>query len=455
MPSIDVAMARSIRPSALELLRDAVARGITAGLTQRDVATDASQKITDIKTALSSWDNCMAVAWCKWPLIGIIVVGGLIIFSIVWCIIRCCCCGLSCCCNCCQCLKCCGDCCGCCDPPGDRKHKHLDDPYAPATGHDAYRSEPPMNPTFGQTSAPQTSGTQFAPQTQHWQNEPPKYAELEVRGGKHDEDALPEMPTMEKAEVTTKVGLHDDVELDQLKKSPVQEQQYGMMNGTPSAMPQGRSPVYGQQQGNNSGYFNPGQAPDMYSPIDNKGYGYHNQGDGYDHDQYGTGVGAAPMDRHSPVNNYNGFNQTADRGYEQPHNGYGEYDNANQGYGTRQAPPAPSRTPAPELNGYGYGVAPSRSPAPQAAFDDYLHSARKTPAIQDSYGYQSEQAYGNHRTYSPAPEPHYGPRPVPQRQYPQQDPPRSPVNDAYNSGFARQDQPPATESYPGYKAYQP
>lgn len=326
-----------------------------------------------------------------------------------------------------------------------------------------------MNPTFGQTaghthdqiSAPNL-GAQFSTPAQSWKKEPPKYAEFEVRGAKQDDDALPEMPTMEKAEVTTttKVGLHDDVEMDQLKKSPVQEQQYGMMNGAPSAMPQGRSPVYGQQQGNNSGYFNPGQAPDLYSPID-KGYGYHNnQGDGYGYDQYGVGVVATPMGRNSP-GNYNGYNQPDDRAYELPHDNYGEYDNKNQGYGMRQAPPAPTRTPAPELNGYGYGVAPSRSPAPQAAFDDYLSSARKTPAIQDSYGYQSEQAYNN-RTYSPAPapaaEPHYGSRPVPQRQYPQQDAPRSPVNNAdfdYSTGYARADPSPNKESYPGYKAYQP
>ncbi|KAI5466301.1 hypothetical protein BGZ63DRAFT_400691 [Mariannaea sp. PMI_226] len=428
MPSIDVAMARSIRGTPFELLRDAVARSIVAGLGRRGVIQDATQKVTDIKTALSSWDNCMSVAWC----------------------------------NCFQCLKCCGDCCGCCDPPGGRKHKHLDDPYAPeANHHDGYRTEPPMN-------AP--SGNSFAPQTQHWHNEPPKYAEFEVRGAKHDEDALPEMPTMEKAEVTAttnKVGLHDDVEMDHLQKSPVQEQQFAM-NGAPSAMPQ-RSP-YGQQQGNNSGYFNGhAQGPDSYSPIDHKGYGYHgNQADGYGHDQYAMGgaAGAAaggPVGRHSPANNYdgynqhNGYNQPVDHGYEQGHGGYSEHDNANQGYGVRQAP-APSRTPAPELNGYGYGIAPSRSPAPHGGPDDYHHNARKTPAIQDSYGYRSEQSYANNRAYSPAQEAHYGARPAPQRHYPQNDPPRSPLNNNsgfdFNSGASRPNQSPTTETYPGYKPYQ-
>lgn len=455
MPSIDVAMARSLRPSTFELLRDAVARSIAADLEKRDVLTSASNKVSDIKTALSSWDNCMSFTWCKWPVIAIIVVGGLIILSIVTCIIRCCCCGLSCCCSCCQCLKCCGDCCGCCDPPGDRKHKHLDDPYAPSTNHHGYRSEPPMEPSLPVAA----SNNQFAPQTSHY-NEPPKYAEFEVRSGKRDSDALPEMPSMEKAEITTKVGLHDDVEMNDLKKSPMQDQQYAMNNGTPSSMPQGRG-MYNNQQGSQSSYFNQhNQIPESYSPID-KGYGYHNNhgSDGYDHQQSYSGSAVGSQ---APAQNYNGY----DHGQGQDQYGqYNGYSNGNQGYGASH--PGPSLTPAPpaELNGYGYGLPTSRSPAPQNSYDDYHHNdynnqlARKTPALPETYTYDNnQQGYGNQQSIPALPEAHYGPRPVPQRQYPQ-DPPRSPLNNNsgfdFNSGFSRPDASPTTEAYPGYKPYSP
>lgn len=66
MPLVDVAMARSLRPAAWELIRDAVARSVAESLTKRDILTDAQDKITDAKTAFSSWDNCMKAAFCKY-----------------------------------------------------------------------------------------------------------------------------------------------------------------------------------------------------------------------------------------------------------------------------------------------------------------------------------------------------------------------------------------------------
>ncbi|KAH7170730.1 hypothetical protein EDB81DRAFT_753212 [Dactylonectria macrodidyma] len=489
MPSIDVAMARSLRGSTWEVLKNVVARSIAAELSRRGVVDDATNKADDIATTFSSWDNCMEKAYC----------------------------------NCCQCLKCCGDCCGCCDPPGGHKQKHLDDHYAPTTNH-AYRSEPPMNPTFPPASGAQSSGIQstapqFAASAHHVRNEPPQYAEFET-SNKRDSDALPEMPSWQGAG-SKKVALDDDVEMDQLKKSPVPDQKSTFMNnGTPSAMPQGRSP-YGQQQGNHSGYFDSnGQSPDPYSPID-KGYGYNsNPGDGYGHDQSYAAVGMGAQAQ-------NAYGQTPiNQGYGQPHNDYGNHDgysNAAQGYDMRHSPaprgtPAPQndydgygvqiphsrspvhqnaydehnqqtrRTPAPQED-YGYGQAARRTPAPQDNYgydqparrtpapqgdysydqsarrtpapqgdNDYGQPARRTPAPQDEFGYGHHAAYNNQGTHSPAPEPHYGPRPVPQRQYVQQDPPQSPINNNsgfdFNSGYARPQQSPK-ESYPGYKAYQP
>ncbi|KPM41783.1 hypothetical protein AK830_g4784 [Neonectria ditissima] len=474
MPSIDVAMARSLRGSTWHILKEAVGRSIAAELVRRGVVDDTSDKASDVATTFSSWDNCMEEAYCKWPAIAVIAIVGLIVFSIVWCIIRCCCCGLSCCCGCCS----------------RKAHKHLDDPYAPTTNH-AYRSEPPMQPLGAQAPVPQASGTQFAPSTQHLRNEPPQYAEFETGNKRGDEDSLPEMPSWEGAG-SKKIAMEEDVEMENLKNSPIPDQHNGIMNGAPSAMPQGRSP-YGQQQDSHSGYLDHNaQAPEHYSPID-KGYGYNSSpSNGYGHDQsYAAGaMGVAPMGRNSPALNPHGYGQPpVDQGYDQSHNQYGNHDgysNAAQGYGMRQSP-GPRRTPAPQLDFDGYDqIASARSPVHQNAYGEYNQPARRTPAPQDSYnmpvrrtpapqdeynmparrtpapqdGYGQQNVFNsNQRTYSPAPEPHYGPRPVPQRHYPQQDPPQSPIiNNSgfdFNSGNARPQQSPVQESYPGYKPYSP
>jgi hypothetical protein len=72
MPSIDEAMARSLRGSAWEVVKDKFVRTIVADLSRRDMLADAAQttdevaqKSEDFATAFSSWDNCMNVAWCK------------------------------------------------------------------------------------------------------------------------------------------------------------------------------------------------------------------------------------------------------------------------------------------------------------------------------------------------------------------------------------------------------
>lgn len=49
MPTIDVAMARSIP------------REMLLGLQQRGIADQAN----DVKTSFSSWDNCMKATYCK------------------------------------------------------------------------------------------------------------------------------------------------------------------------------------------------------------------------------------------------------------------------------------------------------------------------------------------------------------------------------------------------------
>ncbi|CAM1506617.1 Fc.00g062580.m01.CDS01 [Cosmosporella sp. VM-42] len=496
MPSVDVAMARSLRGGVWDTLTSSLARSLVAHLSRRDIVQDAEGKVTDLKTALSSWDNCMRADFCKWPAIAIMVVGGLIILSIVWCIVRCCCCGMACCCSCFQCLKCCGNCCGCCDPPGGKPHKHLDDPYAPAPHH-GYRSEAPMGASI----------PQFAPKPSHV--EPPQYAEFETQKRGGNEDSLPEMPSWDGAG-SKKVAVEEDaVELHNLKKSPAPDQQMGVMNGASSGrISPGRSP-YAQPQGNGSGYIAGNQPPDHYSPID-QGYSYNSNppANTYELDQsYTTPAASAAVmgpGRRSPGQNYqaqdypaqnyntNGFGRDAygqpqaprefsaelpaDQGYGQTHtpqNDFGNYDGYRRpspgpaaAYGTdprmRQSPgprqtPNPRRTPGPpHQDSYGYGQPPRRSPAPP---NDY------------AYG----QSAPTDRMFSPAPDRQYGAggaqsprpltRPVPQRHY-GDEPPQSPITNNsgfdFNSGYARpvsrpgvSPTSPTQEAYPGYKPYQP
>ncbi|KAM0434636.1 hypothetical protein ACHAPT_003735 [Fusarium lateritium] len=431
MPSIDEAMARSLRGSDWEIVKDKVIRSVAAGLDRRDLTTadaavaDAAGKVDDFATAFSSWDNCMNVAWCKWPVIGVIIVGGLIILSIAWCVIRCCCCGLSCCCSCFQCLKCCGNCCGACDPPGGRQIKHLDDPYAPQNQHHGYRSEPPMNPS----SMPQFA---TAPKSSH--SEPPQYAEFDVSKPRND-DALPEMPSWDEAS-TKKVTVHEDaVELDSLAKKPATGQQAGVMNnGSNQVNP------YSQPTNNSSGYLAHNQAPDHYSPIDHQAYAYNSiGGNGYSDQAFEAPTASDRYGQNQGYGQTQTYGQSSSQIEYVNYAGYrGAPSPAPQGYGTRQAPQD-------HFDGYGQ---PRRSPAPQSDYA-YAQPARQSPAPQNDYGYGQQ-------SHTPAPEAHYGSRPVPQRQYPQE--PQSPINNNsgfdFNSGFARPQQSPTYEAYPGAKPYQ-
>lgn len=429
------------------------------------------------------------------------VIGGLIILSIVWCIVRCCCCGLSCCCSCFQCLKCCGDCCGCCDPPGGRKHKHLDDPYTPDEhANRGYRTEPPMNPTNPLNAAaipPVSSNVSSKPYT-----EPPQYAEFdmskkETGGG---EDSLPEMPSWEGAG-SKKIMVEDAVEMDDLKKSPSVDQ-----SSTTTAMhaPPGRNP-YGQSQGNASGYFNGGAQPqDTYSPLD-QGYGYNSApSNGYGVDQSYGAMGAAAMGpgRRSPAVPQNGYGrQPAGQGYGQmgaQQDAYGTYDSMSRsgtpgapqgygmqrsntggssmhdGYGMRRTNTGGSNAPmAPAM--YGADPRMRQSPGPrQSPAPRQVAGPRRTPAPQAEYGYnqpqrhqspapQNDYGYGQPTRHTPAPQDDYGFNPpansytpaesfgrsyspAPERQLTNQSPAPRPAVYAAPPAPARQfaDEPPAS-----------
>ena len=393
------------------------------------------------------------------------IIGGLIIFSVIWCIVRCACCGLSCCCSCFQCLKCCGDCCGCCDPPRGSRRKYLDEPYIPP--NHGYKSQEPMHSGFGgPTVTPATKAPTF-----------PQYAEFDSGPKKAgDEDALPQMPSWEGAE-RKKVMLEEEegVEMNALKKPDAPGQTAG---ATAMGGANGRSTPSGPRSpGLRSPYGAPGTGagagPDGYfaaNGLDNDPYsqgapGYNQPGGAYGDQDQGYGMAGAAMGpgRRSPhnpyTNNNNGYNdpyntanntgysQTRDyhcpTGGQNPYNDYGAsaqqpqpYDDYSQptaaaaGYGIprhqtphemdaspypsdARASPAPQygnagarRSPAPQGpygGSYGNGSEARRSPAPgQQQFGG--PEARRSPAPRGPYG----PGYGNNPRASPAPQGEYG-----------------------------------------------
>ncbi|KAK8139862.1 fibroin-3 related protein [Apiospora sp. TS-2023a] len=406
MPHIGVAMARSLVPerSIGEALMGLVARSVAAGFMKRDAISDAKGQVMDVKTAFSSWDNCMQASYCKWPLIGVIIVVGLVVFSILWCCIRCLCCGLSCCCSCFRCLKCCGNCCGCCDSP-QQKNKYLDDPFIPPhhNQNQAYRSEAPMYaPTMAPTMVPAAAPS-------YAKVEPPQYAEFES-GKKGGGDELPQMPSWEGASSKQVLIEEDAVELEPMKK-PDTMQNAGLM-AAGGVSPGGRSPASG-----NNPYGPPSQAgPNGYmaaaSRSDTNMYGMNGKGNGqtyngaYNNGSYGQpsremnqGYGNQPYGAQNGAQGYDqGYGMPAavaaagvmGPGRRAPHQdynngGYGQ-EPMNQGYPQSQTPYNDySRSITPSNAAYG-NAPPSRQPTPQGNGPYGSPNRMRTPAPQQPGG---------------------------------------------------------------------
>ncbi|KAI9720592.1 MAG: hypothetical protein M1812_002772 [Candelaria pacifica] len=135
---------------------------------------DAIAELKATPQTLSSWDNCMAKGYCKWPAIGGCIIASIIIISLLWCLVRCLCCGASC-------------CCGCCPGSRNKGHKHVDHDSLQPSPYHGYQPTPPP-PSYG----------------------PPQYAQFDVsRGAKPHDDILPAMPMWEKAE-HRKLQSHDN-----------------------------------------------------------------------------------------------------------------------------------------------------------------------------------------------------------------------------------------------------
>ncbi|ATY61146.1 fibroin-3 related [Cordyceps militaris] len=300
MSYIDVAMARSLRPTAWEAITDVLARNLVAQAHKRNLVGDAQQKVGDVKTAFSSWDNCMQVAYCKWPVIAVIIIGSLIIFSILWC------------------FRCCGNCCGCCDPPGGRKHKYLDEPYIPP--HHGYQPQAPMQPSFHPPPPQQHQAQQYA------SFDTPK-----------NQDALPQMPSWDGAG-SRKVMVEEEVnavEMNHLKKpSPDQH------TGTPAVSPingDGRGPPSRGPGGPGRGYManNTAASPGGYghrpvSPLNEAGHGsnhgYNQAGPGgpggYGNTGYNNAYNQGPAQNLNPPHDYNADRMSDGYGLDQPYDSH-------------------------------------------------------------------------------------------------------------------------------------
>ncbi|KAG4025637.1 hypothetical protein MFRU_053g00060 [Monilinia fructicola] len=390
MPHITTAMEWSRRRGIGEILVDSMLR-------KRSI----TGQVASVKDSFSSWSKCMEATYCKWPVIAVIIIGGLILFSILSCIIRCACCGMSCCCTCFSFLKCCDCCGGSCDGKRDRSHKHLDD-------------YPPPKPNQGyQAPAPMMGGALPA------RPEPPRYAQFEV--GKNglavdppktiSEDALPPMPTWDNA---SKVHVQDEekgemgMELKEL--DPVTGQKMPLIIGGANIHPNspavgpGES-IYGRQaQGMKNGLMNP-QVP--YSQSQNNLSG---NGRGF-----GPGGSSNLGFTNDPLTGYRGTPPPMDSGSQLDGMGYrggpgpgSAMAMGEAGLGYRGTPPPGGRgfrggpSPGPGLNrgpgkfsggpspapSRGYGVSPLDEDFEQAMPQEFPSSGGFNDAPVSRYGNQ-------------------------------------------------------------------
>lgn len=167
------------------------------------------------------------------PFIVICVVVGLIVFSILWCLFRCCLCGYQCC------TCCCGGCGGC--GGGSRRRER--------------RARDREHSDRGPALAPAT-----IVQQQPSYQEPPQYAYFD-RG---NDDALPVMPTLEKMQVSVREE-HELAPIGRGRENAYDEQGYGY-DQYPSNGPQHPAMARGYaQDGYRSQYQDPyaGRSQDM------------------------------------------------------------------------------------------------------------------------------------------------------------------------------------------------
>ncbi|KAJ4396843.1 hypothetical protein N0V93_001065 [Gnomoniopsis smithogilvyi] len=363
MPSIDVAMARSVRGGVGGIL----ARSLQAAFEKRSLITSAESNITSVKEAFSSWDNCMAAVYCN--------------------------------------------------PPNGRRRKHLDEPYNNIPDSQGYKREDPMAASALPFDRPRPTTAKA---------EPPQYASFDVsKHADGSEDELPAMPVWGDAE-SKKIHLEEEaVELKQLK--PPEATAPLMNGMSPAGTPGTRTPVpggvspYGPPGSDaaSSGYF--GGAPAAAAgarqgagPYNNNnmpGQGYNQVQNAYGqsttsfHTEQSWGVTPGPMPTGHEYRQGQGHPQA---GYGQPgftqepeaygeQSVYGDYgvNNASvasgihQGYGLGPTRSMTGGSTHSMRNGAGYPDRSHGSPAPQQgqfgqerAFDPRLLPQRTASPAQ-------------------------------------------------------------------------
>ena len=139
----------------------------------------------------------------RWPVIAAIIIGSLIVFSVVWCL-------LSCLCGCASCLSCFTSCCSCGSCCGNNHHRSKG--YA--------QPQPQPNPQL--QPYPQYAS---APPPMYHSTAQPQFAQFDVSGGasksaqyKYNEDALPAMPSWDTSR-QTRTPSGRDLEMDRLNSA--------------------------------------------------------------------------------------------------------------------------------------------------------------------------------------------------------------------------------------------
>ncbi|CAK7228622.1 hypothetical protein SEUCBS140593_006976 [Sporothrix eucalyptigena] len=325
MPSIDVAMVRSVatRRSVLDVLASAMGPVLYG----RDVS-DVEGKITDVKTAFSSWDNCMQADFCK-----------------------------------------------------GKKNKYLDEPYIPP--NQGYRSEAPMatglpykppvqdGPQYANFDVSKTAGHEDAlPAMPSWESSNSKKVyleeEVEMDNLKKPESTGPTAPLLSTNNLGNSTPGHNT-------PSPINSPGPNGLNGPngsngynspygPSRSPTGNNMGPGGHPAVSNGYLAAGAIPTMSGAGASGNDPYSRGGPGYNSPQqsgvmdYGAELGGDET--------YGSYGAGAmGPGRQSPR----QYNNQRPGYG--------GVSPPPQQNG-GYGGRPNQG---GNYYDDYRRTGNNTP----------------------------------------------------------------------------
>lgn len=205
----------------------------------------------------------------RWPVIAAIIVGGVIVISVLACVINCLCCGYQCCKSC---------CCSCCCPSPrnkNRQPKYMDDPYNQPFNqpyNQPYTQPPPMQPPPMQPPPPANEPFKPSPSpaTGYRGAQVARFdAPSSPSHGKFNEDALPAMPSWDNA-VTRRVE-DSDPHSDAMEMEPL-----NAANQPPQRAPSAPRPSAG---GFNGPSFN---------------------GSDYGHDYHDGGYHGGPAGSHGP-----------------------------------------------------------------------------------------------------------------------------------------------------------